>query len=32
MKKTCFPVPVLQLDHEIYDLIQNLVTNLQNWE
>ena len=24
--KTCFPVPVLQLDHEIYDLIQSLVT------
>ena len=24
--KTCFPVPVLQLDREIYDLIQSLVT------
>ena len=23
--KTCFPVPVLQLDREIYDLIQSLV-------
>lgn len=24
--KTCFPVPVLQPNHEIYDLIQSLVT------